>query len=65
MTNTDNNETEFLAALTALCRKHDLWISTDEAPEVWPSQEPGDNQKFYYELSDTGLLTLKHPDMPE
>lgn len=65
MTNADNNETEFLAALTALCRKHDLWITTDDAPELWPSQEPGDNEKLHYELSKSGALTIKHVDQPE
>ena len=62
---TEQNTTEFLAALTALCRKHDLWITTDDAPELWPSQEPGDNEKLYYELQGNDRLTIKHADQPE
>ena len=62
---TEQNTAEFLAALTALCRKHDLWITTDDAPELWPSQEPGDNEKLYYELQSNDRLTIKHADQPE
>lgn len=61
---TDNSpEAQFLRALTAVCRAHDMWITTDDpdSPQIWPSQEPGDNEALYYKLQGMQLV-IAHAD---